>query len=95
MKKVLKLYFVSGQKNKLSNKFLKSVDGCEQLSTNVLSGCFGFMKDLMDMEHEISAKQPLSRGNSIRAQRIILQYSRSETCLSPDKVIPLVLFCII
>ena len=73
VKKVLKLYFVSGQKIKLSNNFLKSVDGCEQLSTNVLSGCFPFMSDLMDMEHEISAKQPLSRGNSIRAQEIILQ----------------------
>ena len=73
VKKVLKLYFVSGQKNKLSNKFLKSVDGCGQLSYIVLSGCFPFMSDLMDMEHEISAKQPLSRGNSIRAQEIILQ----------------------
>ena len=36
VKKVLKLYFVPEQAMKLSNKFLKSVDGCEQLSTNVL-----------------------------------------------------------
>jgi hypothetical protein len=40
VKKVLKLYFVSGQKKKLSNKFLKSVDGCGQLSYIVLSGLF-------------------------------------------------------
>ena len=73
MKKVITSYFVPEQTMKLYNKFLKTVDGCEQLSSNVLSGCFPFMKDLMDMEHEISATQPLSRGNGIRAQQIILQ----------------------
>jgi len=50
VKKLFTTYFVPEQTMKLSNKFLKSVVGCEQLSTNVLSGCFPFMSDLMDME---------------------------------------------
>jgi hypothetical protein len=74
VKNVLTSYFVPQQKMKLSNKFLKTIDGCEKLSTHVLSFCFvGSMSDLMDMEHDISANQPLSREQSICAQQIIRQ----------------------
>jgi hypothetical protein len=68
VKNVLTSYFVPQQKMKLSNKFLKTIDGCEKLSIHVLSFYFvGSMSDLMDMEHA------LSREQSICAQQIIRQ----------------------
>jgi hypothetical protein len=73
VKNVLTSYFVHGQKMKLY-KFLKTVDGREKLSLDLLKYCFvGPMSVLMHMEHGIRSKRPLRWEQSIHAQQIIIQ----------------------
>jgi hypothetical protein len=74
VKKVLLSYFVTGQTNKLSDKFIKTVDGCEEVTRHLILSCLDpHIPDLMDMKEEISCKKPLSTDDSNRAQQIILR----------------------
>ena len=75
IKKVLMLYFVSGQKKKLSDKFLETVDGCKEVSRHLILSCLdSHIPELSTMMKDgISCKKPLSMDNSIRARQIILK----------------------
>jgi hypothetical protein len=74
LKKVLTSYFVTGQKSKLSDKFIKTVDGCEEVSRFLILNCLEHhIPELSRMKEEISAMQPLSTDDSNRAQQIIHQ----------------------
>ena len=74
VKKVLTSYFVTGQKSKLSDKFIKTVDGCEEVSRFLILNCLEHhIPELSRMKEEISAMQPLSTDDSNRAQQIIHQ----------------------
>jgi hypothetical protein len=74
LKKVLMSYFVLGQKMKLSDKFLETVDGCKEVTRHIIVSCLEHhIPDLSLMKDEISAKKPLSMDDSNRAQQIILQ----------------------
>ena len=75
IKKVLMLYFVSGQKNKLSDKFLETIDGCGEVSRHLILSCLdSHIPELSTMMKDgISCKKPLSMDNSIRARQIILK----------------------
>lgn len=74
LKKVLTSYFVPGQTMKLSDKFLETVDGCKEVSRHLIISCLDqYIPELSTMKDDISAKQPLSTDNSIRALQIILQ----------------------
>jgi hypothetical protein len=57
-----------------SDKFLKTVDGCKEVSRFVILTCLEHhIPDLSTMKDEISATQPLSTDDSNRAQQIIHQ----------------------
>jgi hypothetical protein len=74
VKKVLTSYFVTGQKSKLSDKFIKTVDGCEEVSRFLILNCLEHhIPELSRIKEEISAMQPLSTDDSNRAQQIIHQ----------------------
>ena len=74
LKIVLTSYFVTGQTMKLSDKFLKTVDGCKEVSRFVILTCLEHhIPDLSTMKDEISATKPLSMDNSNHAQQIIQQ----------------------
>ena len=74
VKKVLMSYFVTGQTNKLSDKFIKTVDGCEEVTRHLILSCLNpHIPDLSKMKDEITYKKPLSTDNSNRAQTIILR----------------------
>ena len=75
LKKVLLSYFVLGQKMKLSDKFLETVDGCEEVSRFLVISCLdNHIPELSTMMKDgISCTKPLSMDNSNRAQEIILQ----------------------
>jgi hypothetical protein len=74
VKKVLTSYFVTGQTCKLTDKFIKTVDGCEEVTRHLILSCLNpHIPYLSRMKDEISAAQPLSTDSSNRAQTIILQ----------------------
>ena len=74
LKNVLMSYFVHRQTMKLSDKFLETVDGCKGVTRQLILNCLDHhIPDLSRMKVDISAKQPLSKDNSTRAQQIILQ----------------------
>ena len=80
MKKVLMSYFVSGQTSKLSDKFLKTVDGCKEVSRFLIISCLDpHIPDLSRMKDDISCKKPLSTDNSTHAQQIFFNYSQSDS----------------
>ena len=72
--KLLTSYFVPGQTMKLSDTFIKSVDGCEEVSRFLIISCLDHhIPELSKMKNSISTRQPLSKDNSIHAQQIILR----------------------
>ena len=74
LKIVLTSYFVTGQTMKLSDKFLKSVDGCKEVSRHLIISCLDHhIPKLSTMKGIISCAKPLSMDNSNHAQQIILQ----------------------
>jgi hypothetical protein len=75
LRKVLESYFVSGQKNKLSDKFIKTIDGCKEVSRQIIVSCLDtHIPDLSRMiKNGISCKKPLSTDDSNRAQQIIVE----------------------
>ena len=88
LKKVLTSYFVAGQKMKLSDKFLETVDGCKGVTRQLILNCLDHhIPDLSRIKVDMSAKQPLRRTTAHAHNRSFFNYSRNLRCFEMKIVV--------